>query len=60
MSNLHLICKKCNIVKASLDDVDFKKLMEFLRDNPEIYENLYRRLRMSGMVFTFSRRKQPN
>lgn len=58
IENLHLIDKRCNTVKASLTDSEFRKLMAFLKENPEIYENLYRRLRMSGMVFTFSRRKR--
>ena len=57
LSNLQLIDIKCNKVKGDLTDDEFKQLMEFLKYNPTIYENLYRRLRMAGMVFMFSRKK---
>ena len=55
--NLHLVCIKCNKVKGDLTDEEFKQLMAFLKDKPIIYENLYKRLRMAGMVFMFSRKK---
>ena len=58
LGNLHLICKKCNIVKGGLDDDEMKQLMAFLKTNMIIYQNLYKRLRMSGMVFTLMRRKK--
>ena len=57
LSNLHLVCIKCNKVKGDLTDEEFKQLMAFLKDKPIIYENLYKRLRMAGMVFMFSRKK---
>ena len=38
-------------------DGEFLELMNFLKDKPIIYENLYKRLRMAGMVFMFSRKK---
>ena len=55
--NLHLVCIKCNKVKGDLTDEEFKQLMAFLKEKPIIYENLYKRLRMAGMVFMFSRKK---
>ena len=55
--NLHLVCTKCNKVKGDLTDEEFKQLMAFLKEKPIIYENLYKRLRMAGMVFMFSRKK---
>ena len=58
LDNLHLVCIKCNKVKGDLTDKEFRQLMEFLKDKPRIYENLYKRLRMAGMVFMFSRKKQ--
>lgn len=57
LSNLQLIDIKCNKVKGDLTDEEFKQLMTFLKDKPEIYENLYRRLRMAGIVFAFKRKK---
>ena len=57
LDNLHLVCIKCNKVKGDLTDEEFGQLMEFLKDKPIIYENLYKRLRMAGMVFMFSRKK---
>ena len=55
--NLHLVCIKCNKVKGDLTDEEFKQLMAFVKEKPIIYENLYKRLRMAGMVFMFSRKK---
>ena len=58
LDNLHLVCIKCNKVKGDLTDEEFKQLMAFLKDKPVIYENLYKRLRMAGMVFMFNRKKR--
>lgn len=43
--------------QGDLTDEEFKQLMAFLKEKPIIYENLYKRLRMAGMVFMFSRKK---
>ena len=51
LDNLHLVCIKCTKVKGDLTDEEFRQLINFLKDNPIIYENLYKRLRMAGMVF---------
>ena len=58
LSNLQLIDIKCNKVKGDLTDEEFKRLMAFLKDNLVIYENLYRRLRMAGMVFMFNKKRK--
>ncbi len=58
LDNLHLVCIKCNKVKGDLTDEEFGQLMEFLKDKPIIYENLYKRLRMAGMVFMFNKKKR--
>ena len=57
LSNLQLIDKKCNMVKGDLTDEEFKQLMEFLRDKPIIYDNLYKRLRMAGFKFSWKKKK---
>lgn len=57
LSNLYLVCIKCNKVKGDLTDGEFKELMAFLKGKPIIYENLYKRLRMAGIVFMFGRKK---
>ena len=57
LSNLQLIDKKCNMVKGDLTDEEFKQLMEFLQDKPIIYDNLYKRLRMSGFKFSWKKKK---
>ena len=58
LNNLHLVCIKCNKVKGDLTDEEFRQLINFLKDNPIIYENLYKRLRMAGMVFRFNRKNK--
>lgn len=56
LSNLQLIDLKCNKVKGDLTDEEFMQLMQFLKDKPIIYENLYKRLRMSGFRFNYKKR----
>lgn len=57
ISNLDLICIKCNKVKGNLTGEEFTKLMAFLKDYPNIYEDLYKRLRMAGMVYSMMYKK---
>ena len=57
LSNLQLIDLKCNKVKGDITDEEFKQLMEFLKDKPIIYENLYKRLRMAGFGFVYKKKK---
>ena len=48
-SNLQIICKKCNQLKSDFNDKEFRLLLDFLKNYPEIKEKLFRRL-MTGRV----------
>jgi len=58
IGNLHLTCIKCNKVKGDLTDEQFKDLMGYLADKPEVYDNLYKRLRMANFKFMYVKRKK--
>jgi len=58
ISNLHLICIKCNKVKGDLTDEQFKDLMNYLADKPEVYDTLYKRLRMANYKFFYIKKKK--
>ncbi|MHB1764733.1 MAG: HNH endonuclease [Gammaproteobacteria bacterium] len=58
MGNLVLCCRKCNSVKGTLTDTQYIDLLAYLKDKPEVFENLYKRLRMSGMVFSMMYKKK--
>lgn len=50
-SNLQIICRRCNIAKADLDDARFRRLLEFLRTDPVLYGVVWRKLGMSGQAW---------
>lgn len=51
MSNLHLVCKECNLLKGNLLEEEFDRLKKFLADNPDIAAQISRRLRASGFLY---------
>lgn len=46
--NLQMICRKCNLAKGALSDAGFRKLLAFLRSDPELYMAIIPRLGMAG------------
>lgn len=51
LNNIHLICKSCNFMKGSLLDNEFRQLLDWLNDKPEIYKILKQRLKASGFMY---------
>ena len=50
VENIQLSCLGCNYAKGNLTDSEFKLLMKFLADNPEIKKNVMPRLKAGGAV----------
>lgn len=48
IGNLQLICRRCNSAKSNLTDGKFRKLLAFLRTDPDIYEAVFRKMGMTG------------
>ena len=57
LDNLQVICRKCNIAKSNLTDVKFRKLLAFLRSDPELYGVVWRRLGMQGHGWSALKRR---
>jgi 5-methylcytosine-specific restriction endonuclease McrA len=49
--NLQIICSRCNRGKGNLSDRGFRKLVEFLRSDPEISAYVWRRIAGGGVQF---------
>lgn len=49
--NLRIICRRCNRGKGNLSDRGFRKLLEFLRSDPEISTYVWRRIAGGGVQF---------
>ena len=49
--NLQYVDMSCNYMKGNLLDSEFKDLMNFLSDKPEMYKILKTRLKIGGFVF---------
>jgi 5-methylcytosine-specific restriction endonuclease McrA len=55
IGNLHLVCRGCNLMKGILTDEEFRGLLDYLSDKPELYKILRLRLRMAGIAYRVSR-----
>jgi 5-methylcytosine-specific restriction endonuclease McrA len=51
LENLHLVCFSCNLFKGSLTDGEFRQLLEFVKDKPEMRAILKKRLKAAGFLF---------
>ena len=51
LNNLHYTCLSCNMTKGSLTDDEFKRLLVFLGNNPDLELIIKRRLRASGFMY---------
>lgn len=49
--NLHIICKKCNGIKADISDIQFKKLLEFLETDLDLKKLILKKLASNYAVF---------
>lgn len=44
-------CKSCNLTKGNLLDEEFRDLLRYLADKPEVKKNITQRLKASGYLF---------
>lgn len=53
ITNVHLVCKVCNMIKGDFTHDEFEILIDLLSDySIEIKKRLWHRLRRSNMVFS--------
>jgi 5-methylcytosine-specific restriction endonuclease McrA len=55
IENLHIVCRDCNQTKSNLTDQEFRCLLGFLADQPEIKSKLFQRLKLTRTFFGFKR-----
>jgi len=53
ISNLQIVCKKCNGLKGDFNDEQFRRLLKFLEENPDLAGTLKKRLSSSFAIFNF-------
>ena len=51
LENLHLVCFSCNLMKGNLTDSEFRDLLRWLLDKPEVYVILKKRLKAAGFMY---------
>lgn len=56
--NLQIICSRCNRAKGNLSDRGFRKLVDFLRSDPEISTYVWRRIAGGGVQYMAWRQNQ--
>lgn len=44
LENLQIVCRRCNGLKGDLSDLKYRKLLAFLRTDPDIYRRVMHRL----------------
>lgn len=50
-ANLRIICRRCNGIKGNLTEFQFIKFMKFCESDPQMGDNLRKRLGASKMIF---------
>jgi len=60
LTNLQIICKKCNQLKGNLNDKEYRLLLNFLNKYPSIKEKIFQRFKLGIALFTKHPRKQRN
>lgn len=54
--NLHIVCKSCNQRKGNMNDAQYKKLLAFLDENPELKSLVFQRFAQGTIMWNFKRR----
>lgn len=55
VENLHIICRRCNGLKAEFSHDEYLKLLKFTKENPTIGEKLFRRLARAAIMWKFKK-----
>lgn len=54
--NLQIICRKCNGLKGTFSDEEYRQVLDFIAANPALGEKLMVRLRTAALVFCSQQR----
>jgi 5-methylcytosine-specific restriction endonuclease McrA len=59
IANLHIVCRSCNMTKGELSDKAFRRLLAFLRTDPELYSLVLTRMRRAGHFYKGLQARSP-
>ena len=54
--NLHIICRKCNLLKGNMNDEQYTRLNNFLKENKDLQDILIQRFNLNSVFFQRMRR----